>query len=176
VIEPARVHDIARLQSIEDAAGEAFRALGMDTVADDDPPSEATLTEFIRTGRAWVYTQSGVVCGYLIAFDVDDCTHIEQVSVDPDYSGRGIGAALIEHLESVARERHRVALTLTTYRDVPWNGPYYSRLGFVEDPDPSPALLAIRAHEAELGLDAWPRIVMRRAIARSDPSAPAPVR
>lgn len=45
---------------------------------------------------------------------------------------------------------------------MPWNAPYYARLGFTVVTDLTPGLLAIRAREAALGLDAWPRVVMRR--------------
>ncbi|WP_411757210.1 hypothetical protein [Streptomyces venezuelae] len=56
------------------------------------------------------------------------------------------------------------ALTLTTFADVPWNAPYYARIGFrpLADAELTPALRTIRAHEAELGLDRWPRLCMRR--------------
>ncbi len=50
-------------------------------------------------------------------------------------------------------------MTLTTFADVPWNGPYYRRLGWRDLPaaELGPELAAIRRHEASLGLDAWPR-------------------
>ena len=58
------------------------------------------------------------------------------------------------------------ALTLLTFRDVAWNGPYYRRLGFAEMPDDQldPELAALRVHEAELGLDVSIRCAMRRPI------------
>ena len=43
------------------------------------------------------------------------------------------------------------AVTLTTFRDVPWNAPYYERLGFrtLAADEITPGLAAIRAHEAD---------------------------
>jgi hypothetical protein len=51
---------------------------------------------------------------------------------------------------------------------VPWNGPYYARLGFtvVPDDEAGPGLLALRSHERAIGLDAWPRQSMRRPLTR----------
>jgi hypothetical protein len=48
--------------------------------------------------------------------------------------------------------------------DVPWNAPYYTRCGFraLDDRELTPGLRAIRAHEAAIGLDRWPRVCMRR--------------
>jgi hypothetical protein len=53
---------------------------------------------------------------------------------------------------------------LTTFTDVPWNAPYYQRLGFrrLSDDKLTPGLRAIRAREAAIGLDRWPRCCMRR--------------
>ena len=53
--------------------------------------------------------------------------------------------------------------------DVPWNAPYYARLGFrVLAPDQiGDGLRRIRGHEAALGLDRWPRVVMYRPVDRS---------
>uniref|UniRef100_UPI0034DE1FD0 GNAT family N-acetyltransferase n=1 Tax=Streptomyces flavofungini TaxID=68200 RepID=UPI0034DE1FD0 len=90
--------------------------------------------------------------------------HIEQVSVHPRAARQGVGRALIEHVAARARAEGGAALTLTTFADVPWNAPYYARIGFrpLTEAELTPALRAVRAHEAELGLDRWPRLCMRR--------------
>lgn len=53
-------------------------------------------------------------------------------------------------------------LSLTTFRDVPWNAPYYLRLGWriVPDDGTSPGLLAIRARQRAAGHERWPRVTM----------------
>jgi len=53
-IRPARASDLPVLQEIERAAGSLFAPLGMDLVAEDDPPAIATLADYQREGRAWV--------------------------------------------------------------------------------------------------------------------------
>jgi hypothetical protein len=54
-------------------------------------------------------------------------------------------------------------LTLTTFDDVPWNGPYYTRLGFrtLDLAALSPGLQAVRQGEAEAGLPMEHRICMQ---------------
>jgi len=56
------------------------------------------------------------------------------------------------------------AVTLTTFRDVPWNLPFYARLGFdVVAPDEvSASLRAIVEDETRRGLDPSRRVVMKR--------------
>jgi hypothetical protein len=76
-------------------------------------------------------------------------------------AGMGVDAACAH-----ARARGHAAITLTTFRDVAWNGPWYARNGFavVDDPDQEPELRAIRASETARGLDALPRVAMRRVL------------
>jgi GNAT superfamily N-acetyltransferase len=167
-IRPAREEDLPLLREIERAAGRPFAALGMDLVADDEPPSLETLRGYADAGRAWVRTGGDDrPVAYLLAEVVDGCAHLEQVSVHPDAAGQGHGRELVEHLVTWARDRGLPTVTLTTYADVPWNGPYYRRLGFrpVEPDDLGPGLRAIRHEEAARGLDRWPRTVMSRTVA-----------
>ena len=137
----------------------------MDAVAGDEALPAEELLDYQRAGRAWVTVdENDRPIAYLIALWVDGVVHIEQVSVDPAHAGHRLGAALIEHVAGWARERGSAALTLTTFAEVPWNAPYYERLGFrrLADADLTPGLRAIRAEEAAHGLDEWPRLAMRR--------------
>lgn len=82
----------------------------------------------------------------------------------PDHARQGIGRQLIDAARQWA-ERHGLAgLTLTTYACVPWNAPYYRRLGFrvLADEEMAEGLRSLRAREAGRGLDAWPRVAMLR--------------
>lgn len=46
--------DVEALRELERAAGEPFRALGMDAVADDEPPTAAELLRPLRAGAVRV--------------------------------------------------------------------------------------------------------------------------
>jgi GNAT superfamily N-acetyltransferase len=165
LIRAARAEDLPVLQSIEIAAGLAFVDLGMAEIAGHEPPPIDTLTGFVRAGLAWVVADAAdQPVAYLIAEPVDGCLHVEQVSVHPDHARQGLGRQLIERAAQAAADLGLPALTLTTFVDVPWNGRYYLRCGFryLSPAQETPGLRAIRAHEASLGLDAWPRACMRR--------------
>jgi GNAT superfamily N-acetyltransferase len=162
---PATPADLPVLREIERAAGEAFRDAGMPEIADDEPPSLDALAGYQRAGRAWVVDgEAGTPVAYLIADVVDGNLHIEQVSVHPRYARRGIGRLLIERAAAYAKAGGMRALTLTTFAEVPWNAPYYARLGFtvVDDLSLSPGLREITRREAAHGLHRWPRVCMRR--------------
>ncbi|MFZ3560707.1 GNAT family N-acetyltransferase [Streptomyces sp. BH055] len=165
IIRNAEPADLPRLQAIETAAGEIFRTLGMAAIADDAPPTIAELERYRRAGHAWVAAEdAGIVVAYLLAEAVDGAFHIEQVTVHPDAARRGVGQTLIARAADCARGQGLTGLTLTTFADVPWNAPYYERLGFrrLTEAELTPGLRAIRAAEAEHGLDRWPRVCMRR--------------
>ncbi|MFD7662048.1 GNAT family N-acetyltransferase [Streptomyces sp. NPDC059788] len=164
VVRAATPGDLPALRAVERAAGEAFRDLGMARIADDEPPSLAELARYQRAGRALVAcggVPDAAPLAYLLWEPVDGCAHIEQVSVHPDGARRGLGRLLIEQ---AWQDSGLPALTLTTFAAVPWNAPYYARLGFrvLTDAEVTPGLRAIRRHEAALGLDRWERVCMRR--------------
>lgn len=166
MIRLAREADLPTLQRIELRAGAAFRSLDMHAIADGQPPSLDELAQYQRSGRAWVADTGDAVVGFLVVHPLADSAHIEQVSVDPAYAHRRIGQQLIDSAEDWARTRQVPSLTLTTYETVPWNAPYYARLGFVvvaDEVQPSD-LRAIRRAERERGLDEWPRVAMRRPL------------
>jgi GNAT superfamily N-acetyltransferase len=167
VIRTAREEDLPVLQETERAAGRAFADIGMTTVADDEPLTLEVLRDFQRADRAWVHVDGDdIPAAYLLTEIIDGYAHIEQVSVHPDHARKGIGQALIDHLAQWARERKITAMTLTTFTNVPWNGPYYQRCGFrpLANTELTPGLRKIRADEIARGLDEWPRISMRREL------------
>ena len=164
-IRPARSDDLAVLVEIERAAGDLFRQLDPDLLADHDPGSVEELLPYANDCRAFVSVDAhDRPVGYLLVDLVDGAAHIEQVSVHPDHARQGIGRTLIERADVWARERDLRSLTLTTYVDVPWNAPYYARCGFrvLAESELGPELRATRDHEATLGLDPALRVCMRR--------------
>ena len=67
--------------------------------------------------------------------------HIAELSVHADHHRRGLGKRLMQHFEESVTSRQPstsedvvLGLSLTTYRDVPFNGPFYARFGFKEVP------------------------------------------
>lgn len=165
-IRPATPEDAPGLQQIELLAGECFREVGLDDVADDEPLPIETLAAYASGGRAWVAADDGEPCGYVLVDDIDGAAHIAQVSVKPDHQGRGIGRALIDRAERWAADTGRVYVTLTTFTDVPWNRPLYEHLGFrvLSDHEIGPGLRRIREDEAAQGLDQTTRVAMRRGL------------
>jgi GNAT superfamily N-acetyltransferase len=160
-IRPPRRDELALLREIERDASRSFADIGMADVAAHEPLSIAQLERFLAAGQAWVAVTDGDrPVAYLLAATVDDCAHIVQVSVARAYASRGLGAALIDHLATTARS----ALTLTTFRDVTWNAPYYRRLGFeILTPEAQGRELAELVEDEATPIPGdVPRVAMRR--------------
>ncbi|MDH6238379.1 GNAT family N-acetyltransferase [Cryobacterium sp. CG_9.6] len=163
----ATVNDLFRIQEIERAAGQTFRTVGMESVAEDEPISAAVFESFLNEGEAWVtVSDDRFVIAYLLVEPLDGAMHVEQVTVHPSVARRGIGARLLDVANERATERKLDALTLTTFRDVPWNAPYYTRLGFgvIASERWGRGLHQKMSVEATNGLGKWPRVVMQRLV------------
>ena len=74
--------------------------------------------------------------------------------------------AVVDHASAARIYR---AVTLTTDRELPWNGPFYRRSGFVEVPaeQQGPQLRAQLRHEADAGFDPARRCAMRLPLTAS---------
>ena len=164
MIRPARAADHRALQEIERRAGERFRVIGMPEIADDEPYAEEELAaaELLLVAT----DDAGDAVGYAMASLVDDHAHLDQLSVAPDQGGRGLGTALIDAVVDWARTRGDTEVTLTTFRDVPFNAPLYAKRGFtvLEEAQWTAGLRAVVAREAAHGLDVTQRVVMRRPV------------
>ncbi len=155
--------DLPFFPIIERAAAELFRNSPYSWIADDDE----LVTDHVDLDHelAWVAVDSK---GEPIAFAVVHVhsqkeIHLHELDVHPQYAHQGIGRQLIETVADWARGQGATALTLTTFDDVPWNGPYYTRLGFrtLDVNTLSPELQAVRQREAENGLPIEHRLCMQ---------------
>jgi GNAT superfamily N-acetyltransferase len=159
--------DLEEIQRIEVDAGRLFLDVGLPTIAGDDPPSLETLRAHLAAGTLWVIgNDRDRPVAFACASVVDGEGHLDQVSVRPAFAGRALGRRLIEEVCDWARARGFHGVTLTTFRDVPFNGPLYERYGFTPVPDDEmgPDLVRIRDEERAHGIDVALRIAMRRPL------------
>jgi GNAT superfamily N-acetyltransferase len=161
-IRKARPDELERLRDIERASGEPFRHHGMPHIADDEPMPLRTLRDL----HVWVATANGHPVAWAAARPLRNSTYVEQVCVHPDHAHQRIGARLLDHVQAWATRNGRPDLTLTTFRDIPWNAPYYGRLGFHEVRDPDRELRQIVQEDADRGLDPAQRVCLTRSAER----------
>jgi len=128
----------------------------------DSPPTAYEHSH--EAGLLWVARdEGGRPVGFALCERMDGEIHLEELDVDPEFGRRGIGRTLVEHVCAYAAERG-MDVTLTTFRGVAWNEPFYASLGFREIRGAEVGVeLARRVRaEAERGLPVEVRVVMRR--------------
>ena len=167
-IRPAKARDASLLPEIERSSGEIFRQWpGLEWIADDTVQSAERHRALIAEGLALVAEVQGFgIAAFLNGEVTPDALHIWQIAVHRDRQRQGIGRQLIEAAGRFAADRGLDAVTLTTFREVPWNEPYYQRLGFVtlDGEDLGPRLRAVLNSEGQAGIPMAQRCAMRKLL------------
>lgn len=159
--------ELPKLQAIEAAAAQLFRATDYAWIGDEEGMSLETLEHWFVSGKIWVVVDAAdEPVGFAIAREIDNTAYLHEIDIHPQHSRQGLGERLIEAVTAWARENDYPQVTLSTFIDVPWNAPYYQRLGFhrLEEAALGPGLQEVRDHEAEAGLPIARRVCMARAV------------
>jgi len=156
----ARLADAEAMPEIEREAattfaGDASLGLARNRTAAD-------YARLIRKGHSLVAHVGEAMAGFLVAEPFRRELHIWEMDVIPAFQRRGIGAGLVRAAQIDARNTGFKALTLTTFRDLAWNAPFYARLGFEEVTalDAHLRLAGELANEVDDGLPADRRCAM----------------
>ena len=159
----ARPRDVPALAAIELAAAALLEGHAPRSVL-NETTSERDFMEAQEEGRLWVALDGDAPVGFaLVEMLSDGLPHLDEVDVHPGHGRRGVGTELVRTVCEWVARRGLSGLTLTTFRAVPWNMPFYARLGFEEmAPDEiGPELAAVLRDEASRGLDPEGRVAMR---------------
>lgn len=168
-VRRAREADLPALPGIERAAARLFlpylAGLGLDqTLLESAKPLE-DLRQGLEEGLLWVAVDGAdVPVGFALAIEMDGRLHLEEMDVHPEHGRRGLGTALVAAVCTAATGRRDPRVTLSTFREVPWNAPFYARLGFrpLEEPERTPHLRQLRDEEIRRGLLPAARVMMIR--------------
>lgn len=162
-IRLAHTDDLDSLPEIERSAGEAFRDSSQAAVANDAPTPADSYLPMLAEGLVWVAEDKGQLIGFAAGQIYLDALHIWEIAVRHDRQGRGAGRALMARAIDEARAQDLPAVTLSTFRDIAFNGPFYASLGFRElmPEELNGRLTAVLMRERRLGLDADARCAMR---------------
>ena len=166
-IRIARPDEITRVREIEDESGEMFSGLGLiDETLDVSFPEEE-LVRLVGLRQVWVACAEGdIPVGMVIASVREGAAYVEEMDVLPAHGRRGLGGRLIATVCAWAKAQGHPAVTLSTFRDVPWNGPFYRKHGFrdLAPAEWTPRMRAIRDEESQHGLRVEARVFMRREL------------
>ena len=161
------LEDAIRLPPVEHSASRLFLEIpDLASLPDEENLSVRDHQLYIASGTEWVAEGGGgELLGFLAAEIFSTDLHLWEFAVRQGAQGRGIGTQLMHAAETFARARCLGSLTLTTFTDVPWNAPWYSRLGFELDTDDA-RLTALVMAEIKRGLPR--RCGMRKTLKRAE--------
>lgn len=160
-------HEIKLLPQVENAADLRYRRAGLGQILDMPPASIRSLEYGRRKGWLWVAASPlGRIVGFAQMKCPDNRAWLDQLSVLDAWQGHGFGTALIDRTADTARKLGLGVLYLSTYRDVPWNAPFYARRGFQEVPRgvwPRAFRMQFLAENSH-GHPPWRRTIMQRRV------------
>ncbi|MEO0467696.1 MAG: GNAT family N-acetyltransferase, partial [Pseudomonadota bacterium] len=143
---------------------------GSGLVDDDDlrrhiPKDVFSAAILARDMFAARHVETAELVGFTLTSERGGTLYLDQISVDPAHGRLGLGACLVERIESDARDRGLKTVTLSTFRDLAWNGPFYRALGFrqLKDAKVTEWMREIEAMQAQT-LDVSQRCFMAKRV------------
>lgn len=138
-VRPARGNEIGELQNIDLASAMLFRGTGLIDFGPLGEPTQPIPEDRLRRGFGdgliWVAVDHmEEIVGFALCSDRGDDLYLDQLSVLPRHGRQGLGARLVRRCLQEAEARAFKRVSLSTFRKVPWNGPFYKKLGFREIP------------------------------------------
>lgn len=169
IIRKTELPDVEHLPLVERSASQAFKSLpSLSWIADNSVMPTREHKRLLAKSLSWTALDSSseTICGFINAEIIEGEFHIGEVSVSKAYQKKGIGSKLLKTALTHAKSLGLSTATLTTFTDVPWNAPYYQRLGFIILPaDRLPQYLEQKLQEDKTsGLPLDRRCAMRKTL------------
>jgi GNAT superfamily N-acetyltransferase len=166
-IRSAQVEELPLLAPIEQAAAIRFQDTPYAFLADSEPLSIEFVQQRFQAGQVWVIVdQADQVIGFALTREVDRTLYLEELDIAPQHGRRGLGKALVETVQAWGKDSGYNTMSLSTFRDLPWNAPFYAKLGFriLDAAELTVGFQAIRQHEHEAGHPIDDRVIMHCAL------------
>jgi len=169
IVRSATSTDAGHFPTIERSAGMRFEEIAeLAWIAQEKDRSLDEYRHLVQQGLSWsALSPSGHPVGFLCSTIEDGDLHVWELAVYRDWQGCGIGRALVESAVRCARRRNISALTMTTFKNVPWNAALYANWGFsiLGEGTISPRLQSLLNDEVKRGLPRHHRCAMRLDVA-----------
>jgi GNAT superfamily N-acetyltransferase len=137
-VRTATPSDITHICNISASATTKFATIPALSDLAEDREEELQVQNWLDQGKIYLAESAGSSVGFIAAYPVDSAIYIAEVSVEEGFQGQGVGGMLLNAVKQWACIRCRDEgfksglVSLKTYADVPWNGPWYRKHGFKE--------------------------------------------
>lgn len=166
-IRLAFIDDLPALASIEIEAAKRFLGTGLVDHLRETSFDPASLKALIDCKQVWLACEpDNTPVGFIVVSVRGVIAYLEEMDVLPAHGRRGLGSSLVSTAKEWALDKGLEALILSTFESIPWNAPFYERLGFTVVPEElwSEDMLHLRAEEQERGLPLDKRVIMKLEI------------
>ena len=127
-IRKATKRDIVGLAGIERAAETLFPEGRVPSTGGTYP--SGGFARAMQNGLLVVAEVDQAVVGFAVCEEVERALHLYLLAVHPEHGNQGIGKSLVVRVIEESQHRGLAGVTLTTFEDLKWNGPFYRKLGF----------------------------------------------
>ena len=162
-IRSARGEELTLLAHIEQSAAIRFLDTPYAFLVEAKPlPLEFVQRRF-QAGQVWVAVdQQDTVIGFALTREVDGTLYLQEIDIEPKHGQKGLGSALVNTVRSWANLSDYSVMSLSTFRDISWNAPFYLKLGFriLDESELTAGFQQIRWQECESGLPISDRVIM----------------
>jgi ribosomal protein S18 acetylase RimI-like enzyme len=107
-------------------------AIYVDRIGGRPAPMDDDYAEKLRKSDVFVAVDDGEVVGLIVLIATENHLLIENVAIDPEHQGKGIGRSLMALAETYAADRSIPELRLYTNAAMAENLALYPRLGYRE--------------------------------------------
>jgi GNAT superfamily N-acetyltransferase len=163
-IRSARPNDLPLLARIEQSAATRFLNTPYAFLLNAQPLPPDLIQQQFQTGQIWVAIhQPNTLIGYALTRPIDHTIYLQEIDIEPQHGQKGLGTALINTIKSWANQSGHTVMSLSTFRDIPWNAPFYAKLGFriLTPSELTPSFQQIRQQEQDAGLPIADRVIMQ---------------
>lgn len=170
-IRSARFEELTLLSTIEISAARLFFDTPHSFLIHEAPLPLDFLKQRFEAGQVWVAADpQDKVVGYAVTQEVDATLYLQQIDVAPAHMRQGIGSALVNTVVAWAKRQGYSVMALSTFRDIPWNAPFYAKLGFhvLDESELTAGFQHIRLQEAKAGLPIANRVIMQYVLSKTN--------
>ena len=163
-IELAQAEYIPVLPRIERAAAGVFPEEDLSLEQRSKTTPVEVFEKAWKEKRLWTLVDKDTdqPIGFALLEEFQGQLHLKEIDVHPDYARRGLGTQLLKKVLLWAKQEGYKTITLTTFRHLPWNAPFYKRFGFMslESAELSPDMEKLFRKEAA-GSEISKRVMMQ---------------
>jgi GNAT superfamily N-acetyltransferase len=166
-IELAREEHLADIPGIELAGATLFAEADLPQEIRHRVTAATDLRDALNASRIWVAVhQSRQTVGFAMAEVVDRQAYLTELDVLPEFGRQGIGSRLVRAVAEWAKTCDFDSLSLITFRHLPWNAPFYEKLGFfiIDSAEHGPELVGLMEEERQVGINMNNRVAMKLKI------------